>query len=92
MNPEHYRLLTRARLALPPGWKPELSGDLILAQAPPPPIHERNLSIVRRQFEAHCPPGHFPTGNLALASPGAGAVRVPDLTYLPETVIAPAAG
>ncbi|MFF2073977.1 Uma2 family endonuclease [Kitasatospora sp. NPDC058162] len=87
MNPEHYRLLQEARRSLPDGYKVELSGDLIVAQAPPSSIHQLNLAVVQRQFETHCPSGYFPTGNSDLSSPEVGAVRNPDLTYLPEDVI-----
>ncbi|MFJ4187131.1 Uma2 family endonuclease [Kitasatospora sp. NPDC089509] len=87
MVPERFRLLDEARRSLPDGYKVELSGDLLVMQAPPSPIHQLNLSIVQRQFEAHCPQGYFATGNSDLSSPKAGAVRNPDLTYLPEDVI-----
>ncbi|MFD8782071.1 Uma2 family endonuclease [Kitasatospora sp. NPDC059599] len=87
MNPERYRLLEEARRSLPDGYKVELSGDLIVMQASPSPIHQLNLAIVQRQFEAYCPPGYFPSGNSDLSSPEVGSVRNPDLTYLPEEVI-----
>ncbi|MFF4813975.1 Uma2 family endonuclease [Kitasatospora sp. NPDC001309] len=87
MNPEHYRLLEEARRSIPDGYKVELSGEIIVMQASPSSIHQLNLALVQRQFEAHCPPGYFPTGNSDLSSPGAGAVRNPDLTYLPEDVV-----
>ncbi|MEV7024335.1 Uma2 family endonuclease [Kitasatospora sp. NPDC093558] len=86
MNPERYRLLEEARWSLPEGYKVELSGDIIVMQASPSPIHQRNLALVQRQFEAHCPPGYFPTGNSDLSSPEAGSVRNPDLTYVPDEV------
>ncbi|MER7582460.1 Uma2 family endonuclease [Kitasatospora sp. NPDC097691] len=72
---------------LPAGCKAELSGDTVVIQAPPSLIHQFDLAVVQRQFEAHCPPGYFPTGNSDLTSPEVGSVRSPDLTYLPEDVI-----
>ncbi|MFD7584862.1 Uma2 family endonuclease [Kitasatospora sp. NPDC059811] len=87
MNPERYRLLEEARRSLPDGYKVELSGDVIVMQASPSSVHQLNLALVQRQFEAHCPPGYFPTGNSDLSSPEVGSVRNPDLTYLPEDVI-----
>ncbi|MEV7771029.1 Uma2 family endonuclease [Kitasatospora sp. NPDC086791] len=87
MNPERYRLLDEARRSRPDGYKVELSGDLIVMQASPSPIHQLNLAIVQRQFEPHCPPGYFPSGNSDLSSPEVASVRNPDLTYLPEEVI-----
>ncbi|MFI6152796.1 hypothetical protein ACIBCA_08890 [Kitasatospora sp. NPDC051170] len=57
MNPERYHLLEEARRSLPDGYKVELSGDLIVMQASPSSTHQLNLSIVQRQFDAHCPPG-----------------------------------
>ncbi|MFI9359595.1 Uma2 family endonuclease [Kitasatospora sp. NPDC053057] len=87
MDPERYRLLQEARRVLPDGFKVELSGDLIVAQATPSPIHQLSLSIVQRQFDLHCPSGYFTSGNSDLSSPAVGAVRNLDLTYLPEDVI-----
>jgi Uma2 family endonuclease len=87
MNPEHYRLLEEARRSLPDGYKVELSGDVIVMQASPSSIHQLNLALVQRQFEAHCPAGYFPTGNSDLSSSEVGAVRNPDLTYLPVDVV-----
>lgn len=51
MNPERYRLLEEARRSLPDSYKVELSGDLIVAQAPPSSSHQLNLAVVQRQFE-----------------------------------------
>ncbi|MFI8456180.1 Uma2 family endonuclease [Kitasatospora sp. NPDC085464] len=87
MDPDRHHLLEEARRALPDGFKAELSGDTVVIQAPPSPIHQFDLAIVQRQFEAHCPSGYFPTGNSDLSSPEVGSVRNPDLTYLPEDVI-----
>lgn len=84
---KHHRLLEEALRSLPKGFKVELSGELVIAQAPPSSIHQLNLAIVQRQFEVHCPPGYFPTGNSDLSSSEADAVRNPDLTCLPEDVI-----
>ncbi|MFF2141519.1 Uma2 family endonuclease [Kitasatospora sp. NPDC058190] len=87
MNPERYRLLEEARRSLPDGYKVELSGDVIVMQASSSSIHQLNLALVQRQFEAHCPAGYFPTGNRDLFSSEVGAVRNPDLTYLPVDVV-----
>ncbi|WP_042419486.1 Uma2 family endonuclease [Streptacidiphilus anmyonensis] len=84
MNPRHYELLERARKAAPENVKVELSGDIVVMQASPSALHQRNLAIVQRQFEANCPPGYFPSGSSDLASAEVGKVRNPDLTYLPD--------
>lgn len=87
MNPRHFELLEQARQAAPENVKVELSGDTVVMQASPSALHQRNLSIVQRQFDAHCPDGYFPSGNSDLAAVEVGKVRNPDLTYLPDDVI-----
>ncbi|MBT2398720.1 Uma2 family endonuclease [Streptomyces sp. ISL-100] len=84
MNPEHFALLQEARRAFPEGFKVEISGDTLIAQASPSIQHQRNLFHVRRQFDAHRPEGYMPTENSDLASPRIGKVRNPDLTYVPD--------
>ncbi|MGW2369524.1 Uma2 family endonuclease [Streptomyces sp. NPDC001667] len=88
MNPQRFALLEEARRALPEGFKAELSGDLLVVQAPPSAAHQLNLSKIRRQFDAHTPTGYIDTGNTDLASPRTAKVRNPDLTYLPEEAMA----
>lgn len=54
----HARLLAYAQSLTPPtGWKIEISGDEIIMMAGPSVIHQRNLLLIRRQFEAHEPTG-----------------------------------
>ncbi|MFJ9697208.1 Uma2 family endonuclease [Kitasatospora sp. NPDC101183] len=84
MHPEHLALIEEFRRAAPANFKIEFSGDIVIMQASPSAIHERNLSVVRRQFEAHAPAGYLSTGNMDLASPQVSKLRNPDLTYLPE--------
>ncbi|MFE9421741.1 hypothetical protein ACFYNO_02125 [Kitasatospora sp. NPDC006697] len=84
MSSRHYELLEEARRALPQGFKAELSGDVIVMQATPSTIHQRNLFLVRRQFDPHQPAGVLPSENTDLASPSVDKVRNPDLTYLPD--------
>ncbi|MGW3229582.1 hypothetical protein [Kitasatospora sp. NPDC001095] len=58
----HARLLAHAQSLTPPaGWKIEISGDEIIMTAGPSVIHQRNLLLIRRQFEAHEPAGMMPS-------------------------------
>ncbi|MFH9348589.1 Uma2 family endonuclease [Kitasatospora sp. NPDC017646] len=61
----------------------EISGDEIIMTAGPSAIHQRDLLLVRRQFEAHEPADMMPSENTDLASPNVGKLRNPDLTYIP---------
>ncbi|MCC3772480.1 Uma2 family endonuclease [Streptomyces sp. UNOC14_S4] len=88
MNSQRFELLEKARHALPNGFTAELSGDLIVVQAPPSAIHQLNLSKIRKQFDVHAPAGYIDTGNTDLESPRTAKVRNPDLTYLPEESMA----
>ncbi|MEV7771966.1 Uma2 family endonuclease [Kitasatospora sp. NPDC086791] len=84
----HARLLAYARSLTPPaGWKVEISGDEIIVMAGPSVLHQRNLLLVRRQFDAHHPPELMPSENTDLASPNVGKLRNPDLTYIPLSVV-----
>ncbi|WP_256177716.1 Uma2 family endonuclease [Kitasatospora aureofaciens] len=83
----HRRLAYARTLTPPPGWKVEVSGDAVLVTAPPSPIHQRNLLLLRRQFDAHCPAELMPSENTDLASPNVGKLRNPDLTYIPLSVV-----
>ena len=83
MNPEHFALLEEARRSLPDGFKVEMSGDTIVMMVSPSGIHQRNLLVVRRQFDAHAPSELLPSENTDLVSPNVGKSRNPDLTYLP---------
>jgi Uma2 family endonuclease len=84
----HARLLAYARTLTPPaGWKIEISGDEIIMMAGPSVIHQRNLLLVRRQFEAHEPADMMVSENTDLASPNVGKLRNPDLTYVPLSVL-----
>ncbi|MGW4382983.1 Uma2 family endonuclease [Kitasatospora sp. NPDC004531] len=87
MNPEHFALLEEARRSLPGGFKVELSGDTIVMRVSPSGIHQRNLLVVRRQFDAHAPAGLLPSENTDLVSPNVGKSRNPDLTYLPDDAL-----
>ncbi|GAB2928786.1 Uma2 family endonuclease [Streptomyces mayteni] len=69
---------------MPENVKVELSGDVIVMQASPSALHQRNLAIIQRQFDAHCPTGYFGSGNSDIAAAQVGKVRNPDLTYLPD--------
>jgi len=84
MQPRHHELLERAREIADSKVKVELSGDTVIMQASPSAIHQRNLYIVARQFDAHLPEGYLPSQNTDLESPAVGKLRNPDLTYLPE--------
>ncbi|MFD7586713.1 Uma2 family endonuclease [Kitasatospora sp. NPDC059811] len=88
MAPEHFELLEEARRSLPDGFKVELSGDTITMMVSPSGIHQRNLLVVRRQFDAHTPAGLLPSENTDLISPNVGKSRNPDLTYLPDDALA----
>ncbi len=83
--PEHHlRLLEYAEsLSPPPGFKVEVSGDEIIMMAGPLLIHQRNLLVVREQFDANRPSDLMPTENTDLASPEVGKLRNPDLAYIP---------
>ncbi|MEU9133903.1 Uma2 family endonuclease [Kitasatospora sp. NPDC048540] len=84
----HAQLLAYARSLNPPsGWKVEVSGDEIIMTAGPSVVHQRNLLLVREQFDAHRPAGLMPSENTDLASPNVGKLRNPDLTYIPVTVV-----
>ncbi|MEV7218231.1 Uma2 family endonuclease [Kitasatospora cineracea] len=84
----HAQLLQYAQSLTPPaGWKIEVSGDEIIMMAGPSVIHQRNLLIVREQFDAHRPKGLMPSENTDLASPNVGKLRNPDLTYIPVSVV-----
>jgi Uma2 family endonuclease len=87
MNPEHFALLEEARRSLPDGFKAELSGDIIVMMVSPSRIHQRNLLLIRRQFDAHTPPELLPSENTDLVSPNVGKSRNPDLTYLPAELM-----
>lgn len=56
MGSQRFALLEEARRNLPDGFKVELSGDIIVMMVGPSGIHQRNLLVVRRQFERK--PGH----------------------------------
>ncbi|MFF0410127.1 Uma2 family endonuclease [Kitasatospora sp. NPDC004745] len=84
----HARLLAYAQSLTPPaGWKIEISGDEIIMMAGPSVIHQRNLLLVRKQFEAHEPADMMPSENTDLASPNVGKLRNPDLAYIPLSVL-----
>ncbi|MFB7666422.1 Uma2 family endonuclease [Kitasatospora sp. NPDC056138] len=84
----HAQLLEYAQSLTPPsGWKIEVSGDEIIMMAGPSVIHQRNLLIVREQFDAHRPADLMPSENTDLASPNVGKLRNPDLTYIPVRVV-----
>lgn len=84
----HARLLRYAQsLTAPSGWKVEVSGDEIIVMAGPSVIRQRNLLVVREQFDAHRPTGLMPSENTDLASPNVGKLRNPDLTYIPFSVV-----
>ncbi|GAB2703831.1 Uma2 family endonuclease [Kitasatospora kifunensis] len=74
-------------LTSPSGWKIEVSGDQIVITATPSVIHQRNLLVVREQFDAHRPAELMPSENTDLASPNVGKLRNPDLTYIPLAVV-----
>ncbi|WP_035850276.1 Uma2 family endonuclease [Kitasatospora azatica] len=84
----HAQLLEYAQTLTPPsGWKVEVSGDEIIMMAGPSVIHQRNLLVVREQFDAHRPGDLMPSENTDLASPNVGKLRNPDLTYIPFSVV-----
>ncbi|WP_441249310.1 Uma2 family endonuclease [Kitasatospora sp. McL0602] len=84
----HAQLLEYAQTLTPPsGWKIEVSGDEIIMMAGPSVVHQRNLLVVREQFDAHRPTDLMPSENTDLASPNIGKLRNPDLTYIPITVV-----
>ncbi|MFE7589263.1 Uma2 family endonuclease [Kitasatospora sp. NPDC057512] len=88
VSERHARLLAYAQSLTPPaGWKIEISGDEIIVMAGPSVIHQRNLLLVRRQFDAHEPAGLMPSENTDLASPNVGKLRNPDLTYIPLSAL-----
>ncbi|GAA2110618.1 Uma2 family endonuclease [Kitasatospora saccharophila] len=91
MTPEHFALLEEARRSLPEGFKVEISGDTIVVMVGPSGIHQRNLLVVRRQFDAHAPLELLPSENTDLVSPHVGKSRNPDLTYLPGDALETAA-
>ncbi len=88
MYAHHLELIEAARTIAPKNIKVEFSGDVIIMQASPPGIHQRNLALIQRQFESHAPQGYLASGNSDLASPMVGKLRNPDLTYLPEEAMA----
>jgi Uma2 family endonuclease len=84
----HAQLLAYASSLTPPsGWKIEVSGDEAIVMAGPPVIHQRNLLVVREQFDRHRPADLMPSENTDLASPHTGTLRNPDLTYIPLAVV-----
>ncbi|MFJ3216137.1 Uma2 family endonuclease [Kitasatospora sp. NPDC086801] len=84
----HARLLAYAQSLTPPaGWKIEISGDEIIMMAGPSVIHQRNLLLIREQFDARRPSDLMPSENTDLASPNVGKLRNPDLTYIPLSVV-----
>ncbi|KJK55682.1 Uma2 family endonuclease [Saccharothrix sp. ST-888] len=86
----HAQLLAYAQSLSPPsGWKVEVSGDEIIVMAGPSVIHQRNLLVVREQFDAHRPADLMPSENTDLASPNVGKLRNPDLAYIPIAVVEP---
>ncbi|WP_405020956.1 Uma2 family endonuclease [Kitasatospora sp. NBC_00070] len=88
ISERHAQLLAYARSLTPPsGWKIEVSGDEIIMMAGPSVIHQRNLLVVREQFDVHQPAHLMPSENTDLASPNVGKLRNPDLTYIPVSVI-----
>lgn len=87
MDPQRFALLDEVRRNLPGGFKAEISGDTIVVRVGSSGIHQCNLLVVRRQFDAHCPGGLVPSENTDLVSPGVGKSRNPDLTYLPAEVL-----
>ncbi|MDY0812937.1 Uma2 family endonuclease [Kitasatospora purpeofusca] len=91
MNPKHFALLDEARRSLPDGFKVEISGDTIVMTVSPSGIHQRNLLLVRRQFDRHTPAELLPSENTDLVSPAVGKSRNPDLTYLPGDALATSA-
>ncbi|WP_329563261.1 Uma2 family endonuclease [Kitasatospora sp. NBC_01266] len=88
MYAHHLDLVEEARRIAPKNIKVEFSGELIIMQASPSGIHQRNLALIQRQFEAHAPEGYLASGNSDLSSPAVGKLRNPDLTYLPEDAMA----
>jgi Uma2 family endonuclease len=88
MYAHHLELIEEARRIAPPNIKVEFSGDVIVMQASPSGIHQRNLALIQRQFEAHAPEGYLASGNSDLESTTVGTLRNPDLTYLPEEAMA----
>ncbi|MGY0461153.1 Uma2 family endonuclease [Kitasatospora sp. cg17-2] len=84
----HAQLLAYAQSLTPPsGWKIEVSGDEIIMMAGPSVIHQRNLLLVREQFDAHRPRDLMPSENTDLSSPNTGKLRNPDLTYIPLATV-----
>ncbi|MCC9308999.1 Uma2 family endonuclease [Kitasatospora sp. RB6PN24] len=88
MLAHHLELIEEARRIAPKNIKVEFSGDVIVMQASPSGIHQRNLALIQRQFEAHAPEDYLLSGNSDLDSPAVGILRNPDLTYLPEAAMA----
>lgn len=87
MDPQRFALLDEVRRGLPDGFKAEISGDTIVMMVGPSGIHQRNLLVVRRQFDVHAPGDLVPSEHTDLVSPGVGKSRNPDLTYLPAGVL-----
>jgi Uma2 family endonuclease len=87
MDPQSFALLEEARRSLPDGFKTEISGDTIVMMVSLSGIDQRNLVVIRRQFDAHAPGDLLPSENTDLVSPGVGKSRNPDLTYLPAEVL-----
>ena len=65
----------------------QVSGDIIVMMVSRSGIHQRNLLVVRRQFDANAPAGLLPSENIDLVAPMVGKCRNPDLTYLPAEVL-----
>lgn len=86
MDPNHLALIEEARRIAPENVKVEFSGEVIIMQAAPSAIHQRNLDHIARQFANHVPADCFASQNSGLASPRVRKSRTPDLTILPEDV------
>jgi Uma2 family endonuclease len=86
MDPNHLALIEEVRRIAPENVKVEFSGEVIIMQAAPSAIHQRNLDHVARQFVNYIPSGCFASQNSGLASPQVRKSRTPDLTVLPEDV------
>ncbi|AUG81334.1 hypothetical protein CFP65_6689 [Kitasatospora sp. MMS16-BH015] len=86
MDPNHLELIEEVRRIAPENVKVEFSGEVIIMQAAPSAVHQRNLDHVARQFAGHVPAGYFSSQNSGLASPQVRKSRTPDLTVLPEDV------
>lgn len=84
MQPHHLDLIEEARRIAPENVKVEFSGEVVIMQAAPSAVHQRNLDKIARQFAVSIPVDCFASQNTGLASPASGKSRTPDLTVLPE--------